>query len=145
MPSIVRYNPWSMLRGIQDDMNTLFNQNLSEKGMTQWSPHVDVEEEKDKYRIIADLPGVKPNEIKVHVDNNLMTIEGERKSESKKEKEGYSRIERFSGSFYRQFSLPENVDTKNIQAKTKNGVLEVTIPKKEASTTKTIDIKVNEE
>lgn len=143
MPAIVRYNPWSMLRDIQEEMNNVFNKNIDGKG-TQWTPHVDITEESDKYRVLADLPGVKLEDIKLTVDDNVMTIKGERKAENKKENENYSRIERFSGSFYRQFSLPENADIKNIQAKCKQGVLDVVIPKKEPTTPKSLEIKIAE-
>jgi HSP20 family protein len=145
MPAIIRYNPWSMLRGIQEDVNHLFNHNLGEKGASQWTPQVDITEEKDRYRVIADIPGVNPKDIKLSVENDMITIQGERQSESKKEKEGYSRIERFTGNFYRQFSLPETADAQKIQAKTKHGVLEVIIPKKEVgSINKAINIQIEE-
>lgn len=145
MPSIVRYSPWSMLRNIQEDMNQLFNKNLHDQGISQWSPHVDITEESDKYRLIADIPGVKPQAIKLNIEGDRLTIQGERKTESKKENEGYSRIERYSGTFYRQFTLPDNVNVENIQAKNKHGVLEITLPKKESSRPKSLEVRVEEE
>lgn len=144
MPTIVRCNPWSMMRNLQGEVHTLFEGNLCKKDCSQWTPHVDVTEDSEQYRVIADLPGIKPPEIKVSIEDNVMTIQGARQSETRKEKEGYARFERVSGKFYRQFTLPENVDPKKIQAKSKHGVLEVSLPKIEPSPPKTIEIAVED-
>ncbi len=145
MTAILRYNPWSVAREIRDEVSQFFDRNLYEKGACQWSPHVDIAEEADKYRVIADLPGIMPSDIKLTVEENVMTIQGERKSECKKEKDGYSRMERFTGNFKRQFTLPENIDLKSINAKSKHGVLEITLPKKEPASPKSMEVKILEE
>lgn len=135
--ALMRYNPWSLLRDIQGD--------LSDVATSQWIPQVDIKEEKDRFLILVDLPGVDPKEIKVSMDNNVLTIKGDRKTESKTEDKNYSRVERFSGSFYRRFTLPDNVDGHKIEAKGKHGVLEVSIPKKEPTKPKEIEVKVKED
>lgn len=97
----------------------------------EWLPSVDVTEVDDHYKVVADIPGVDPKDIEVAVEDNCLRIKGERKSETKDEKNGYQRIERAYGTFMRQFTLPETVDADKISAKGKNGVLEIVIPKGE--------------
>jgi HSP20 family protein len=98
---------------------------------SDWVPAVDIKEEKDSFVIIADIPGVDPKDIEVHMENGMLTIKGEKESEKKEEREGYKRVERSYGSFYRRFSLPDTADAEKISAKSNNGVLEVTIGKQE--------------
>ena len=141
MDTIMRYNPWGKSRGIQDAQLSI--QGLLEKTMAQWSPRVDIDEKRDMFRVIADIPGVNPKDIKLNVENGVMTIQGERKSEIKTE-DGFSRTERFSGNFCRRFSLSDDVDVNRIEAKGKDGVLEITLPKKQSSIPETIEIKVGE-
>lgn len=109
-----------------------------------WSPAVDIKEKEDKYIVIADLPGVEKDDIHISLENNTLTIKGERQYEKKEEKEGFSRIERMQGQFFRRFVLPETTDESKIQAKYKKGVLEVTIPKKENAKSRKIDVKVED-
>jgi HSP20 family protein len=145
---IVRYNPWTLLKDIQGEVNDLFDRDMLQKGdpsemaTGQWSPHVDIKEEVDKFVIVADLPGVEPKEIQVSMENNIMTIKGERKLERKVKEENYSCMERFSGTFYRRFTLPDHADGEKICAKGKDGVLEIAIPKKERHVPKRINVKV---
>jgi HSP20 family protein len=98
---------------------------------SDWVPAVDIKEEKDSFVIVADIPGVDPKDIEVHMENGMLTIKGEKESEKKEEREGYKRVERSFGSFYRRFSLPDTADAEKITAKSNNGVLEVTIGKQE--------------
>ena len=121
IPAIIRYNPWSLLRDMQAD--------LSDVATGQWVPQVDIKEKKNGFEIIADLPGV-------------LTLKGQREAEAKQEDENYSRVERSSGSFYRRFSLPDNVDSSQIRAKNKQGVLVLTIPKKEPKRPQEINIDI---
>lgn len=144
MPAIIRYNPWTLLRGIQDDINQIFERNDG-KDNNQWNPHVDIVESKEKYTLTADLPGVDPQAVKISMEGNVLTISGERKYEQKINEEGYSRMERSYGSFTRQFTLPDNVLPEKISAKSKNGVLELMLPKKEAVGPKKLDIRIEEE
>ena len=94
--------------------------------------------------LIADIPGVKPEDIEVSMDAGVLTIKGEKESETKTEKEGYKRVERSFGSFYRRFNLPDYADGDAISAKSKHGVLEVIIPKKEAVLPKKINVTAEE-
>ena len=94
-----------------------------------WAPAVDIKEENHSYIIHADVPGINPEDIDVSLEEGVLTIKGERKFENEEEKEGYKRIERMRGTFFRRFSLPDTVDPEKVEAKCKDGVLEVTIEK----------------
>jgi len=153
MAAIVRYAPWSFLRDLEGEVNQLLDRNLRKPGFAsnadtslagEWSPEVDIKEEADKFLITADLPGVDPKEIQVSMENNVLSIKGERKLERKVEENNFTRTERFSGTFYRRFTLPKEANGEQIQAKGKHGVLEISIPKKEPHTPKKIDVKVEE-
>jgi HSP20 family protein len=106
-----------------------------------WMPAVDVEEEDKAYMIKADLPGVSPENVEVTLERGVLTIRGERKSERKEKRDNYHRIERFSGSFLRRFSLPDAADSDGVEADLKNGVLQVRIPKQEKAISRRIEIK----
>ena len=147
--SIVKYRPWSALSSIQDELNKAFGENLSllneevsNNRLSSWTPHVDIKEEEKNFVVLADIPGVDPKDIKVNMDENILTIQGNRHSETKDNSESYSKIERFSGSFCRQFTLPSNIDKEKIKAKSKNGVLELTLPKTTAGLSKAIKVEV---
>jgi len=108
---------------------------------SDWVPAVDIKEDDKHFTITADLPGVDAKDIDVHAENGVLTICGERESEKKEEREGYKRIERSYGSFFRRFSLPDTADTDKISAKADNGVLTVTIPKHAKVLPKKIEVK----
>jgi len=128
------------------DINRFFNVELDNEDSTiatsAWIPAVDIAENDDHFLVEADLPGVDPKDIEVSMENGVLTLKGERESEIKEEKEGYSRIERSRGSFYRRFSLPETADSENITAKSNKGVLKITVAKKEAAKPKKITVNV---
>ena len=105
-----------------------------------WYPSIDVVEDKENVMIKADLPGLKKEDISVNVDNNILTIRGERKSESERKEEGYHRVERFYGAFERSLDLGTAVDSTKIKAKYNDGVLEVVLPKTEKAKTKQVVI-----
>jgi len=138
--ALTRYEP-SFLNYIRDHLNQLQENDVfpslfgeeSNVVTSDWRPSVDIREEKDNYVFLADIPGVDPDEIEVNTENDTLTIKGERKQESKEEKEGYKRVERVSGSFYRRFALPADADAEKIKAKSKHGVLEIKIPKSSKS------------
>jgi HSP20 family protein len=109
----------------------------------EWSPVADISETEKEYVVKAELPGVKREDVKVMQDNGVLTIEGERKYEKDEKDEKTHRIERFFGSFTRSFSLPDDADAKNIRAETKDGVLNVHIPKLKLEKPKPVQIKVN--
>lgn len=138
--NVVRYEPWGLLRRFNEDVNQLFSEsrNLpvgeddrSSIVTSNWSPAVDIKEEDERFVLKADIPGVDPKDIDVTMEDGVLTIKGERKHESEEEAEGYKRVERSYGSFYRRFSLPDTADAERVTAKGKDGVLEVFIPKQE--------------
>ncbi|NEZ03955.1 Hsp20/alpha crystallin family protein [Wenzhouxiangella sp. XN201] len=105
-----------------------------------WAPAVDLKENKKGYVVHADIPGVEPKDIDVTLDKGILTIRGSRTEESRDEGDNFHRIERFSGSFSRQFSLPDAADD-GVEAKMKDGVLEIHIPKSEKAVARKIEIK----
>jgi len=132
--TLVRYDPWNMFDQIRKEMDRALTREGDESGSvvtSDWSPAVDIKEDENGFTIVADIPGVDPKDIDVHMENGMLTIKGERESEKKEEKEGYKRIERSYGSFYRRFSMPDSADADKIKAESKNGVLQITIPKQE--------------
>lgn len=135
--AITRYDPWTRLGQFQNELGKLFDTRLpvgnddNSVVTSDWAPAVDIKEEKDRFVLHADIPGVDPKDIEVHMEDGILTIKGERESEKKEEREGYKRIERAYGSFYRRFSMPDTADAEKINAKSKNGVLEIVIPKHE--------------
>ena len=138
--NVVRYEPWGLLRRFHDEVNNLFGEfpggssaegDRSSVVTSSWTPAVDIKEENDRFVLTADIPGVEPKDIEVTMADGVLTIRGERKHESEKESNGYKRVERSYGSFYRRFSLPDSANADDITAKGNNGVLEVVIPKHE--------------
>ncbi|HKJ22615.1 MAG TPA: Hsp20/alpha crystallin family protein [Gammaproteobacteria bacterium] len=137
--SLVRYEPYSLLDRLTQEFNRrgVLDPFVSEPGeddnsdvvVSQWRPAVDIRDEKDRFVIEADLPGVDPEEIEVTMENGILTLKGERSSENTEEREGYRRVERARGTFFRRFSLPDTADAERIEAKCRNGVLEITVPK----------------
>ncbi|MBB5206970.1 Hsp20/alpha crystallin family protein [Chiayiivirga flava] len=97
---------------------------------SQWTPRVDIREDETRFVIFADIPGVDPANVEVHMDKGVLTIKGERSAEVKEEGKRWSRVERAHGSFHRRFALPDSADADNITATGKHGVLEISIPKK---------------
>lgn len=138
--SLAHYEPWSLLDRFNQQLNQLAyaDKSLSNDecdysniATSHWRPAVDIKEEAERFLITADLPGVDPKDIEITMDEGVLTIKGERHSEAREENEGYKRVERVSGTFYRRFSLPDTADAERIEAKGKDGVLEVILPKHE--------------
>lgn len=135
--AMTRYEPWGLLNQLHKEMDRLFTQpgGISEEAASvaaaDWAPAVDVQVEKDRYIIRADVPGVDPKDIEITMENGVLTIKGQRETVTKEEREKYTRTERVRGSFYRRFSLPDTADVEKISAKSSNGVLELIIPKHE--------------
>ena len=109
---------------------------------TDWSPVADISETEKEYVVKAELPGVKREDVKVSQVDGVLTIEGERKYEKDEKDEKTHRVERFFGTFTRSFSLPDNADAQNIRAETRDGVLNVHIPKLKSEKSKPVQIKV---
>ena len=132
--SMVRYEPWSLFDQMRREMERALDTRTAEGSSvatSDWVPAVDIKETDDSFVIIADIPGVDPKDIEVHMENGVLTIKGEKETEKKDESEGYKRIERSYGSFYRRFSLPDSANAEKITANSNHGVLEVTIAKQE--------------
>ena len=145
---LTRYDPFYATRGLRNEINRALGASLlgdaddnSDVVTSRWAPAVDVKEEADAFVISADVPGVDPEHIEVTMDKNVLTIKGERQIDETTEGEnGYRRVERVHGSFYRRFSLPDTADAEGISASGKHGVLEVRIPKKVAVQPKRIKV-----
>jgi HSP20 family protein len=144
--SITRWDTYSGLSGLQEQVNRLFESSFSRHGdnsaLTSWAPAVDIFETENELVVKADLPDVNEKGIDVRVENNMLTIRGERKFEEKTEKENYLRVERTYGTFSRSFSLPNTVNNEAIMADYKNGVLTVTLPKRAESKPKQVKVNV---
>ena len=144
--SLIRYEPRNTVEQLRRDMGRMFEglssaEESSNIATSDWVPAVDIQETEKNFLIHADIPGVDPDEIDVHMEDGMLTIKGERKSESKEERKGYKRVERMRGSFYRRFSLPDTANADGISANSKNGVLEISIPKQEKAQPRKIPVK----
>ena len=144
--ALVRYQPWNSMDQLRREMGRLFEGQLSSEeesniATSDWVPAVDIQENEKEFLIHADIPGVDPNDIDVHMEDGMLTIKGERESETKEEKEGYKRVERQHGTFYRRFSLPDTANADKISAQSKHGVLEISIPKQEKAQPRKIEVK----
>lgn len=147
--TLIRYQPWDMFNQVREDMNRLLETHFGDLRdsdnsrviTSQWTPAVDIREEPNQFVIYADVPGVKVEDIEVTMGNGVLTVKGERKVEKEQEKNGYRRVERATGSFYRRFSLPDSANAERIEAKNKDGVLEIVIPKQEKTLPRKIAVK----
>jgi HSP20 family protein len=139
--ALIRWEPARELRDMNRLFNTLFEPSAGAV-MRRWSPAMDVVETEDNYVLRADLPGVSEGDVKIELDDNVLTISGERKSAHKEAKEGYYRVERAYGSFSRTLKLPEGVDADSISASFDRGVLEVNVPKPEQRKPRRVEIAV---
>ena len=147
--AIVRWEPFRELLSTQDRFNQLFNQTFSqafgegnELGNRTWAPAVDVYEDDQHLVIKAELPGLDPKDVEVRVENHTLFLTGERKFEKETKEGNYHRVERSYGSFSRSFTLPNSVSSENAQAEYKDGVLKLTLAKREEAKPKTIKIEV---
>jgi HSP20 family protein len=127
--SLFNMNPFALMRQFTEDMDRVFGQlpRAAGDGMT-WSPAVEVKEKEGKLLMTAELPGVKKDDVKVHIDGDTLVVEGERKQEKEEKREGYYHSERSYGKFYRSILLPEGAKADQAAAQFNNGVLEVTVP-----------------
>jgi HSP20 family protein len=142
--NVIKYDPFRELRGLHDEMSRLFSGVGPGQGdeLTRgaWSPNVDIFEDSDKLIVEAELPGMNRDDFEVNVENNVLTLKGERKFEKKTEGDNYHRVERAYGSFTRQFTLPQSVTAEGATADFENGVLRVALPKREETKARKIEI-----
>jgi HSP20 family protein len=139
-------DPFRELLDLQRGINELFEGSFGtpreEVALRAWTPAVDVYEDENAFTIKLDLPEVNRDDVKVSLNENTLSISGERRIENEQKRENYHRVERSYGQFYRSFTLPPNVDTTAIDAKFKDGTLRLILPKKEETKPKQIDVKV---
>ncbi len=150
MTSLIRWEPIDDLLSLREAMNRLFEESFfrARSGLPvpfEGGPALDVYETGDSVVVEAALPGVKPDEIDVTITGDVLTIKGETKEDTTVEKENYIRRERRYGSFCRTVRLPGDLDTDNATAEYENGILKLTIPKKEEAKTKVIEVKAGEQ
>ena len=144
--SIVRYDPFRDLRTLQEEVNRLFSTNLTRAfddegiGRGAWAPSVDIYENKDQIVLEAELPGMNQDDFDLSIENNVITLRGERKFEKTEESDNYHRVERSYGSFTRSFTLPQTVSPEGATAEYSNGVLRVTLPKREETKARRIQV-----
>jgi HSP20 family protein len=131
--NIRRYQPWSLFDLIERDLSPFTGRQTALTDATNtaadWVPAVDIVEERDKFVLKADVPGVDPTDIDVSMDAGVLSLSGERRSETNDGAEGLKLVERNSGRFFRRFTLPETADAEGVTAKGSNGILEITVPK----------------
>lgn len=150
--TMLRYDPWQLMNAVSRDLAQLQHRlapaasqdstQYSTVDTSAWVPAVDIKEEPEAFLLQVDLPGVESKDIDIAMDNNILTIKGERYSEAVEQNQApnYKRVERVYGSFYRRFTLPDTADADNISAQCKNGVLAVRIPKKPLAQAKKIAV-----
>jgi HSP20 family protein len=147
MPVITRYGRFGNFSALQDQVNRAFENvtrgHAEHASIGAWAPFVDIYETENELVIKADLPDVNENDIDVRVENNMLTIRGERKFDQKVKEDNYLRIERSYGSFSRSFALPNTVNTEAIKAEYKNGTLNIELPKRAETKPRQVKVNVN--
>ena len=144
--NIVKYDPFRDLKTLQDEMNRLFSGTFSRGSQDEvlrgaWSPSVDIFENKNEIVLEAELPGMNVEDVNISIENNVLTLHGERRFEKKDEGDNFHRVERSYGSFTRSFTLPPTVSSENANAEFNNGVLRLTLAKREEAKPRRIEIK----
>ena len=148
MTVIARWDPFREFSTLQDRMNRLFRESYGPEGRdeslttSQFAPPVDVYEDEHNVVLKVEVPGVDEKDIDVRVENNVLTVHGERKVEKEEKEENFRRIERQYGSFTRTFTLPSTVDAERIQADYDKGILKIVLPKKAEAKPKSIKVNV---
>lgn len=146
MSMLTSYEPWGVLNQFRRDLDQLFGQTVSRSdndsaiATSSWVPAVDIKEEPQQFVLEADIPGIEPKDIEISMEGGVLTIKGERRLEKEENQKNYKRVERLYGTFYRRFSLPDTADAENIKASGKNGVLQITIPKRELAQPRKITV-----
>jgi HSP20 family protein len=137
--TIIRYEPWALVTRVQREIDRALGA-AADGASVSWIPHVDVREEDERFVVTADVPGVEAKDIDVTAEKGVLTIKGERRSEKNSSRDGYESVERATGTFLRRFTLPESVDAEGIKATHVNGVLQLSIPKRQTAQPRRIDV-----
>lgn len=147
MKSLVKHSEPNIIDVFKEEMDRFFDDVVpfsrkinGDRSLDVWSPMTDMSETETEYKVILDLPGIDKKDISVNIKDHRLVISGERKKEEKEEKRDFMRKERYFGSFYRSFTLPEPIKEDSIKAQFNDGVLEVTVPKNEEKKPKSIKI-----
>jgi HSP20 family protein len=130
--AILRYEPWALVSRFSQQLDQARDKvaDGDASANVSWIPQVDIREEAERFVVSADLPGVEGKDIEITAEKGVLTVRGQRASEKKTENDGYTRVERASGTFLRRFTLPESAEAEAIKATHVNGVLELSIPKR---------------
>jgi HSP20 family protein len=148
--ALIRWEPARELQSVQTEINRLFNTLFDSPTPTaggvprRWIPAMDLVEDGDEFVLRADLPGISEGDVKIELQDNVLTVSGERKAEREDRKEGYYRLERSSGAFARSLTLPDGVEPEQIKASFDRGVLEIHVPKPEVRKPHKVEIAVGE-
>lgn len=147
--NLVRWDPFRELEEMSDRLNRMFTRPATSRTngretliVADWAPSVDISETEGEYQIKAELPGLKKEDVKVTLEDGILTIQGERAREKEEKGKKYHRVERSYGSFVRSFTLPDLVDENSVKAEFKDGVLNLHLPKSEKAKPKAIEVKV---
>ena len=147
--ALVRWDPFRELEEVSDRLNRMFARPVASRTeaketmiVADWTPSVDISETEQEYQIKAEIPDVKKEDVKVTVEDGVLTIQGERKHEKEEKGKKYHRIERSYGSFVRTFSLPDVIEEEKVKADFKDGVLNLHLPKSEKAKPKAIEVQV---
>jgi HSP20 family protein len=144
--NIVRFDPFRELEAMTNRLNRLFDPSVARRedpdAFGGWAPAIDVEETDREYRIKADLPEVTKNDVKVNIEDGVLTIEGERKQEKEEKNRKFHRVERMYGKFVRRLNVPSDVAQEQVAADFANGVLNVRLPKSAAAKPRNVEVKI---
>jgi HSP20 family protein len=147
--NLMRWNPFAELSRFQRELNRVADDPLFRRMRDReeeldwgWQPPVDIYEDPERYVVSAEVPGMKPEDVHVNLENNILTLKGERKLEHEEMKDNYRRVERVYGGFVRSFTLPSTVDESKIAAEYRDGVLRLSLPKRPEEKPKQIEIRV---
>ncbi len=144
--AIIRWDPFRDIVTLREKMNRLFEDAVTARGeekdmiSSTWAPSVDIYETENSLILTAEVPGIEEDNIEIKIEDNTLSLSGERKFEKETKEENYHRIERSYGSFYRSFTIPRQVDQDKIKAEHDNGVLRITMPKRAESKPKTVKV-----
>jgi HSP20 family protein len=150
MANLARWDPFQDLLAIQDEMNQLFGQAMGqggraasggEAGARAWAPALDIAERNDAYVVTVEVPGIKPEELDITIENGALTISGERRFETESKEQQFHRIERRYGAFRRSITLPNRVKADAVEASFEDGLLQVVVPKAEEAKPKRIEVR----